>query len=614
MKCRQESSGRLQRALRARGKRGLALVYAVFAAFVAASMCSMMMTFSLASSRVSAVKRDGGRAQYLAEGAVEAAKKQIQTSIANWTAVPATGNVAIGGHTVTYAIRPTGFSETVTDPSGIQTIVNGYEIEAEGEHAGKTAMARRLVNSEATPLFQYAVFYTNDLEVLPGPDMTLRGRVHSNKNMYLGSNGNTLTLDTNYVHAVGNIYRYRKDDPTQSQGTVTIRKWVQNPFDLAEPSQYFVMKSKSQMSALGVNTPSGYDSQFVTGYDSNGNGSYTDHGDWLPWAPGALSYWQQPASYAHGTGNTVLDSDHGVTEAVTPQIGSIKAYDAMPNGGTGGDFDYDASTGTYHSVASGTGHFKEGYYHDKADLSIIGDPAHNTWKAFNSAGIDISSAVSSAISFVSMYDARQANDGTAKTKVLNVNMGLLASSGKFPSNGLMYAANTGESTGTRAYGVRLSNGSTLPSKLTVVSEDPIYIKGDYNTNAKKGCAVIGDAVNLLSNAWNDSKTHGNLPAATNTTYNVAMVAGNLNTTVGGYNGGLENLPRFHEDWSGKTCTMAGSLVNTWNSQYASSAWNIGGDFYNPPARLWTYDTAFNSVANLPPFTPVAVSAHDIVSW
>jgi hypothetical protein len=213
-----------------------------------------------------------------------------------------------------------------------------------------------------------------------------------------------------------------------------------------------------------------------------------------------------------------------------------------------------------------------------------------------------------------MYDARQANGSSTKIKLLNINMGLLAATGKFPSNGLLYAANNGEGSGLNAAGVRLTNGSTLPSKLTVVSEDPVYIKGDYNTVAKKGAAVIGDAVNLLSNAWDGSKTKGSLPAASATTYNVAMVAGNLNTTVGGYNGGLENLPRFHEDWSGKTCSIAGSFVNTWYSAFATGAWNIGGDFYNPPARLWTYDTAYNSVANLPPFTPMAVAAHDVVSW
>jgi hypothetical protein len=596
-----------------RAQEGIALVYAVFASFVAASMVAMMLALSLATNRVSGDKRYGAQAQYLAEGAVEAAKKEVQTAIANWGAVPVSGNTTIDGKSVAYVIRPSGFSSTVTDPSGIQTLVTGYELDASTQVARHTGLASRLINAEATPLFQYAVFYTNDLEVLPGPNMTLKGRVHSNKDMYLGSNGNTLTLDTNYCRAVGNIYRNRKDDPTQSQGVVTIRKWVQNPFDVAEPSQFFQMKSQSQMAALGVTTTGGYDSHFTAGYDANGDGDYTETGDWLPWAPGSLAYWQQPANYAHGTGNTVEDSDHGVTEAVTPMIGSIKMYDALP-GGTGGNYNFDASTGTYVAVAAGTGAYNEGYYHQEAGLSIIGDPAHGTWKAFNAAGVDVSSALSSAVSFQQMYDARQAGASSTKIKVLNINVGLLSASGKFPANGLIYAANFGEGNGTHANGVRLSNGATLPAKLTVVSEDPLYIKGDYNTNAKKGAAVIADAVNLLSNAWNDSKTHGQLPAASNTTYNTAMVAGNLNTTVGGYNGGLENLPRFHEDWSGKTCSIAGSFVNTWYSQYATGAWNIGGDFYNPPNRVWSYDTAFNSVANLPPFTPMAVAARDIVSW
>jgi hypothetical protein len=590
------------------GKKGLALLYAVFAAFVAASMVSVMLTFSMVTHRVSGDKRYGGQAQYLADGAVEAAKKQVQTAIANWSAVPAAGSATIGGTTADYTIRPTGFANTVTDAAGIQTLVTGYEVSSTAVVANHRATASRVINAEATPLFQYAVFYTNDLEVLPGPNMTLRGRVHSNKDMYLGSDGNTLKLDTNYVRAVGNIYRYRKDDPTQSQGTVKIRKWVQNPFNGAEPVNFFDMKSKSQMGSVA--TTSGFDSQFLSGYDADGNGSYTDAGDWLPWGPGAMAYWSQPTSYTLGTGNTVMSSDHGVTEAVTPLIGSIKMYDPA----TGGDYEYDSSSGSYYAVAAGSGHFKEGYYHSQAGLSIIGNPATNTWKAYDASGVDISTTVSSAISFVQMYDARQAAGSATKIKVLNINVGLLTASGKFPANGLLYAANNAEGSGLSANGVRLSNGSTLPSKLTVVSEDPVYIKGDYNTVQKKGAAVIGDAVNLLSNAWNDSKVRGTLPAATDTTFNVAMVAGNLNTSVGGYNGGLENLPRFHENWSGRTCSIAGSFVNTWYSQYATGAWNIGGNYYNPPARVWTYDTAFNTVANLPPFTPMAVAAHDVVSW
>lgn len=600
------------RILRSR-RRGLALLYAVFGAFMAASMVAMMLAFALSANRVSGLKRNHVQAAHLAEGAVESAKKQIQTAIANWSAVPSTGTITIGADSATFNVRPTGFSETVTDPAGIQTLVNAYEVEADSEVAGHRAHVSRIINSQATPIFQYAVFYTNDLEVLPGPNMTLKGRVHSNHDMYLGCNGNTLTMDTNYVHAVGNIYRNRKDDPTQSQGTVMIRNWVQNPFDALEPSVFFMMKSQGQMNSLGVATISGYDSHFTQGYDQNGNGNYFDHGDWLPWGPGALQYWQQPTGYMHGTGNTVMDSDHGVTEAVTPLIGSIKMFDAMP-GGTGGNYNFNPGTGTYVQVPPGTGAYNEGYYHSQAGLSIIGDPVHNTWHAYDAAGVDVSAAVSSAISFIQTYDARQANDQAPKVKVINVNMGLLAASGKFPANGLLYAANYSEGTGVHANGVQLTNGATLPAKLTVVSEDPLYIKGDYNINAKKGAAVIADAVNLLSNAWDNTKTAGHLPTASNTTYNAAMICGNQATQVGGYNGGLENLPRFHEDWSGKNCSIMGSFVNTWYSQYATGTWGIGGDRYNPPNRIWGYDPAFNSVANLPPYTPMAVSAHDVVSW
>ncbi len=43
--------------------------------------------------------------------------------------------------------------------------------------------------------------------------------------------GNTLTVDTNYLHSVGRMFRHRKDDPTKSGGTVDVRHWVANPFD-----------------------------------------------------------------------------------------------------------------------------------------------------------------------------------------------------------------------------------------------------------------------------------------------------------------------------------------------------------------------------------------------
>jgi len=144
--------------------------------------------------------------------------------------------------------------------------------------------------------------------------------------------------------------------------------------------------------------------------------------------------------------------------------------------------------------------------------------------------------------------------------------------------------------------------------------------GDYNMEpgTKKGASVISDAINLLSNAWDDSKTQGNLPRADHTTYNLAIVTGNQETEdyddngTMEYNGGLENLPRFHEKWSGKTCTINGAFVNLWTSKYANGLWMINGDRYKPPHRNWNYDP--DILTNMPPFPPMSVTTPIVVPW
>jgi hypothetical protein len=362
------------------------------------------------------------------------------------------------------------------------------------------------------------------------------------------------------------------------------------------------------MLAGGVTTTSGYDSRFTTGYDANNNGIYTDSGDWLPFAPGALAYWEQPPGYGQ-TGNTVMTHEHGVTESVVPGAGSTAMYEPNANG----NYNWDAAQQRYVQVAPGTGSFSPGYYHEHADLSIL-TFTNGTWKAYDSTGLDISAAVASAVSIHQMYDARQANGSSTKIKVTQIDLGQLALTGKFPVNGLLYAANYGEGTGLNANGIRLMNGATLGAKLTVATPDPMYIWGDYNTLSEKPAAVICDALNLLSKGWDDSKVRGQLPNAQSTTYNVAVVTGNTETAGSNYNGGLENLPRFHENWSGQTSTIKGSFVKPWFSQYATAAWVYGNDRYQAPMRNWSYNTAFNNVANLPPFTPMTVTAEDIVSW
>jgi len=589
-------------------ERGSISLYTLGVAFVAAALCAVLFNYSHATNRFGAAEADRLRAEYLAEGGIEAGKGEVRSFVALGGVPPANGTASVDGRTAAYTIAPTGFSRVTADASGIQTVVNHFQIESDADYQRSAYRAKRIVASEATPLFQFAVYYDNDLEILPGPNMTIRGRVHTNSDLYIDG---PLTFDTNYVRAAGNLYRRRKDSAGLSSGTLKVRQWVADPFSPAEPLSYQTMWNKSQLAALGVPSVSGYDSAF-TGLDLNGNGSFTDPGDWLPWGPGALQFWGPPTGYPNPEGHTVLTGEHGVTGAILPGPQSTQMFEPVP-GGSGGNYAWNPATQQYVSVPPGTGDYQKGFYHAQAGLSVLTLP-NGSWVAYDANGTNVSSSLAGVVSTAQMYDARQAGGSANKIWVTQIDMAALNASGQFPTNGLLYAARYGEGTGLLAGGIRLKNGAELAGPLTVVTEDPLYLWGDYNTVNKKPAAVIGDAVNLLSNAWNDTKTKGTLPAASATTYNVAMVTGNQDTTSGNYNGGFENLPRFHENWTGKVCSITGSFVNAWLSQFATGGWVYGGDRYTAPNRQWAYDTAFNNMANLPPFTPVSVATRDVVSW
>ena len=97
--------------------------------------------------------------------------------------------------------------------------------------------SRSLIHS--IPLFQFLAFYANDLEILPGPTMTLHGRVHTNSNLYLNAGNQLSVIDepltanprlitTVEVTSVANIYRGRKD-ANSCAGTVTIDTLATDP-------------------------------------------------------------------------------------------------------------------------------------------------------------------------------------------------------------------------------------------------------------------------------------------------------------------------------------------------------------------------------------------------
>lgn len=176
------------------------------------------------------------------------------------------------------------------------------------------------------------------------------------------------------------------------------------------------------------------------------------------------------------------------------------------------------------------------------------------------------------------------------------------------------------------YGVRIRNGQQLQANaaqaptapyiekgLTVVSDQALYLQGNYNSVDKRPAAVIADSFQVLSNNWSDANSalSVNSRAASNTIYNVAVLSGTDTTgglegaggQGGAYNGGLENYPRMHENWSGDTLTYLGSFVSLGQPRHYDGTWIYGNPQYTAPARDWGYDTDFNDSSKLPPHSP-----------
>jgi len=489
----------------------------------------------------------------------------------------------INGRTVwTYVVEAPGNPTLIRIPPGelfqnltaqeyrYQVVSVAYGPDQEPE-----ALLGMRFKSRLVPLFQFAAFYTKDLEILPGPDMVLEGPVHSNKDLYLNAN-HTLRI-LGQVTTAGDLYRGRKDR-NACGGTVTIRDATNSDRALDCEGGARKKFSSSELDAWGGNirthippltTPA------VGGIKPQPGRLYWDKADLRV----ALDLNESPP------GIKVYHQDGSVDPVAT------SALAACPGGLNG------------HAVS----HTKKRFYNARegkwirmleVDLSALFDCiAHNPFNLMGGKNLDDTS------------------EG-----------GLVFHFSVFGPN----------SDGINNYGVRIRNGRELKASdpaapaikgLTVVTDQALYVQGDYNAVNKKPAAFLADSLNVLSNNWDDANSGKklNYRVASDTTINAAFLAGTDLTggtdgpggqDQGNYNGGLENYPRFHEKWTGKTLHYRGSFVSLGTPEHVNGPWcgtgasHCGKDengrtigIYNPPRRDWHYDTDFNDAANLPPLTP-----------
>lgn len=250
---------------RAPDRNGFAVVTALLLSIVLMALLATMFALTNLEVRSSSVNADITSGFYAAEAGLNVRGELIRAEFQGYRrpagASPAAGpsdepcvgaNVGSGdfacqtldvnARTVTtYVVEdernndPDDIERTITVPpgelfAGLSAIQYRYSVFSEAVPPGDDrpeALLEMVFRVRLVPLFQFAAFYDKDLEIAPGPDMTLGGRVHANGDLYLSA-GATLTIGGQVTAAMrsggtgGNVHRGRKDR-NACEGTVRVR-------------------------------------------------------------------------------------------------------------------------------------------------------------------------------------------------------------------------------------------------------------------------------------------------------------------------------------------------------------------------------------------------------
>jgi hypothetical protein len=443
-----------------------------------------------------------------------------------------------------------------------------------GPNGNVVAKVRRVFQKQQISPWSFAIFFLDPLEIHPGAPFTVTGWVHTNSDLYTGHDYLTFADKVTY----GSDWFA----PSSKNPNVGFK-----PGDLQHPETPTAPSYPSNLPPAhdDAKQPFGLDStQLFNTADANpNNDSYRE----LVEVPSAgadplasARYWDQASVVIR------INADNSYTIGTPKTDGTINVLSSGPI------YDmFNAAITTNQSIVNN----REGGASVKVATLDISQILNASGTAYKSASF--------TNPVVYIYDSSATThplkaDGTVD---LTVNRKSDGTTSALPA----------------ARGIRLKNGGKIPpAGLTVASNNPIYIQGDFNTGGnppsnsgnaadavtpqvagytRAPVSILADAITVLSNSWNDNLA-GTAPNASNTTVNAAIVSGIVPTApVGGdgsYSGGAENFPRFLENWSGKTFTYYGSMVELYKSQQATGKWTNSPTVYSPPTRQWYFDNNF----------------------
>ena len=485
--------------------------------------------------------------------------------------------------------------ETVTNGpfAGLYSMTQKLEITSEAtDPMGNVSAVIVSAKSQAFPIFQFGVFFEGDLEATNGPDMTFAGWVHSNGNIYLSSD-NAWYKDM--ITTPNKVYHDRKDRHIVENGV-----WIADATG-TDVKLLFDSRTHPAPAAFRAESNTQFDDRLMT--DAYGVDSLS-----MPLPAGVSPY------------ELLLPrkASDGEQERKAKYAWKADYYIEISLGGDGDPMNCGKGKGEGSATCSiGDGGGVQGG--QAAQLC-------NKMKETRFTGLKVPKVKACENFMTFTWEAFWESREQRYVDVLDIDVGQLfdwTDKKNDKITPVLYVTFINENNANDPAGdgvfpaVRLVNGAQLGNPFTVATSHPMYVQGDYNTGIWRSASFVSDAISLLSNNWNDANHQAAAivkPVAVNTTYYGAILAGHSATPCdhedagcpGGfedfYGGGIENYPRFLENWSGKTLTYVGALVSIHESEIAVGTWS--GRPYSPPKREWSFDTRFEDPTNLPPGTPV----------
>lgn len=562
-------------------------------------------------ARTSNADYRGARASYAAEGGADDVMSQLdaamQDGIINGEDIASLQTPQLTGFRMSQSTHTTGVpvSRTITSGpfAGLYSLNQPIDITVSArDTSGNMATAVLSVNAQTIPLFQFGVFYENDLEILPGQPMTFSGWVHTNGNLYLSSN--SATFQSN-ITTPDSVFWNRKD-ANQRLGGVAINN------------------------AAGTAVLLDFDSRSLSGPAFKTRSTQRFSGRLMSGAFGVRPL-KLPLPTNMPPVTLVLPKDQNDS----PMVQDVKMA---------------WKSDLYVTVKSGVFQI--------ADTNAMKAQFCDSVVIERPAGLTVPNNAACNRIFKPRVNAFYEGREDKRPDLIDVYVDSLrlwsdsAPSARAPR--ILYLAVTAPTVANANndyIAVRMRGGARLPMSrvttdtggLSVVTERPMYVLGDYNTTVWRPAALMADAITFLSNppnpamlnaapvvsasrctttstGWCDVQQAGMAQrTARTTTVNAAILAGHSPTPCdyarsgcGGppYGGGLENFPRFLENWGGVVFRYTGSLVSLYENRYSTGSWgntaNVGygaQGYYSPPTRQWAFDVNFRFPDRLPPGTP-----------